>query len=101
MSTSYYVVCDKCEKSYWAWHRSAGGVNFPPLADDLDAFQQFLSEHLHRGHDLRFVSEDDSRSGDYEECHPTIVERRMAEEALDRDEPQGDVSPGPEPPESR
>ena len=70
MSTDYYVVCDQCKESYWAWRRTAGGVNSPPIADDPDDFQAFLSRHLHNHHPLRFVSEDDSDSLGYKSVHP-------------------------------
>lgn len=80
MSTDYYVVCDQCKKCYWAWRRSAGGVNDPPIADDLDRFQKFLSEHLHAYHELRFVSEHDDLVMDYDECHPRNDDSSEVEE---------------------
>ncbi len=75
MSTDYYVVCDQCRKSYWAWQRTAGGVGSPPIADDRKAFQEFLDEHLHQRHPLRFVSEHDDQLAmeNYDERHPQVL----------------------------
>lgn len=73
MSTDYYVVCDKCEEAYWAWRRSAGGVNPPPIVDDIQAFQAFLDRHLRDGHSLRFVSESDDDSFSYRDVHPRTL----------------------------
>ena len=84
MSTDYYVVCDQCKTMYWAWRRSAGGVNSPPIAADLDAFQAFLSEHLHAHHPLRFVSEDDWEAmRDCEDVHPITIRNRLLNGDMD------------------
>lgn len=76
MSTDYYVVCDQCRVMYWAWRRSAGGVNPPPIGYHPDAFQAFLAEHLHRNHPLRFVSEHSDAVLECEDVHPDVIRNR-------------------------